>query len=180
MTSSHGPHSAQAESTGRYGSADQRDIPRPATLTAAILAAAFSVIGGLAGAVITFADGKSMLLSSLGVSQPGSAGSLVSGAIDAAYQTLQSRAFMAIVMFAIVAGLAIGARGGRTGVRISLTVALFVAAAVCMLNISDSGTPGMIRGLDGISAVLAIITVVLTWLPPSQQFARQRRAIRRR
>ena len=46
----------------------------------------------------------------------------MSAAIDAAYQPLQTRAILAIVVSVILLALTIGIRGGRTGVRIGLTM----------------------------------------------------------
>src|SRR6185503_5160408 len=100
--------------------------PRTAASIAGLIAAA----SGIAGAAVTFAAGKSLLQDSLGLHPVGKAAELVSALVDAAYSALQSRAIVAIVAAIILTALAIGVRGGRTGVRIGLTICLLFAMGV--------------------------------------------------
>jgi hypothetical protein len=139
---------------------------------------------GLAGALVTFAAGRSMLhsslLSALGVkSVGGSTSGLLDAAVDAAYSTLQSRAILAVVMFFLLAALAFLARRGRTGVRIGLTVALVVAIGIWLTNVRDGGVPGTIRALDGAAVLLGLSAIILTWMPATQRFASSNKALRR-
>ena len=162
------PHSPLA----RLPSGASLTPPAPGTLTATFIVADMAAVFGLAGAVLTFAVGKSMLRSMIGVGTlHGAAGDFVNGLIDAAYQTLQTRAIIAVVVAVILGVLAFAVRGGRTGVRIGLTVALLVAAGTWLLNVRDAGVPGLIRGLDGVALALCVIGIVLTWLPANQRFA---------
>jgi hypothetical protein len=121
-----------------------------------------------------------MLRSSVGVgSLGGAAGDPVNSLIDAAYKTLQTRATVAVVVVVILGVLAFAARGGRTGVRIGLTVALLVATGTWLLNLRDGGVPGMIRALDGLALAFSLIGIVLAWLPPNQRFAHDVKGSRR-
>ena len=135
---------------------------------------------GLAGALVTFVAGRSMLhsslLSALGVKSLGGTHGLLDAAVDAAYSTLQSRAVMAVVMFFLLAGLAFLARRGRTGARIGLSVALLVAIGIWLTNVRDGGVPGTIRALDGAAVILGFSAIVLAWLPATQRFANSNKA----
>jgi hypothetical protein len=142
--------------------------PSP-TLTATVTTATLAAVSGLAGAAVTFAAGKSMLEDSLGLHPRGAAAGIISSAIDAAYQTLQTRAILAIVAAVILAALAIAVRGGRTAVRIALTVWLVVAAGAWLLNLRDSGVPGPIRGIDAVAVFFCLAAIVLAWLPSSRR-----------
>ena len=62
--------------------------------------------------------------------------------------------------------------------RLGLTILLPVAAGAWGLNAADSGVPGLIRGLDGLAAVLAVVALVLVWLPSNNRYARERKALR--
>jgi hypothetical protein len=178
LTSSYGTHAAPPQPAGRNAPAGTHEISRPKTLTAAVTVTALAAISGLAGAIVTFGAGKSLLRSSLGGSALGSSKDLLDIAVDIAYKTLQSRAIVAVVAALILGALAFIARNGRTGVRIGLTVALVVAVGVWVLNIRDGGVPGMIRGLDGAALVFSIVAIVATWLPANQRFASDRKALR--
>ena len=137
---------------------------------------------GLVGALVTFTAGRSMLRSSLlgalGVKSLGGAPGLFNAAVDAAYSTLQSRAILAVVMFFLVSALTFFARGGRTGVRIGLTVALFFAVGIWLTNVRDGGVPGAIRALDGAAVLFGLAAIVLAWLPATQRFAARGKAPR--
>jgi hypothetical protein len=138
---------------------------RPAPRAAASITGIVASVSGLAGAVVTFAAGRSLLRDSLGVHPRGTAAALISAVIDAAYHALQTRAIVAIVVAVILAALAIGVRGGRTGVRIGLTICLLVAMGVWLLNLRDSGVPGLIRGLDGVAMLFSLVALIFTWVP---------------
>jgi len=177
LATSHGTHSATQQDSGWPASGVGGEGRRPSTLRATVLVSALGALSAVASALITFADGRSLLSSSLGLS-PADAGALANSLLDAAYSTLKSRAIIALVAVVIVVALAIAARGGRTGVRVGLTIALPVAAVVWVLNVADSGVPGLIRGLDGLAVILAVIGLVLLWLPPNNRYARERKAQR--
>jgi hypothetical protein len=177
--SSYETHAAAPQPTGRSVRHEPHDLPRPGTLTATVAVTALAAVGGLASAVITFADGKSMLESSVGLSSTGSDAGLVNTVIDAAYKTLESRAIIAVVAAIVLIALALAVRGGRTGVRIGLTVALLVAAGVWLLNVRDGGVPSTIRGLDDAALLFSLVAIVLAWLPANGRFAKDRKALRR-
>jgi hypothetical protein len=177
LATSHGTHSASQQESGWDASQADRAVRRPSTLRAMVLVSALGAFCALLSALITFADGRSLLSSSLGLG-PATGGALANSVVDAAYSTLKSRAIIALVAVVIVVALTIAARGGRTGVRVGLTIMLPVAAVAWVINAADSGVPGLIRGLDGLAAVLAIIGLVLVWLPANNTYARERKALR--
>jgi hypothetical protein len=164
-----------ASSPGLRSAPEQlREIRRPSTLTATVLVSALGAFCAFMSALITFADGRTLLNSSLDLGP----GALANSALDAAYSTLESRAIVALVTVVIVVALTIAVRGGRTGVRIGLTIMLPVAAVTWVINVVDNGVPGLLRGLDGAAVVLAVIALVLVWLGPNNRFARDRKALR--
>jgi len=150
---------------------------RPSTLRATVLVSALGAFCAFVSALITFTDGRSLLSSSLGLG-PADGGALANSLLDAAYSTLESRAIISLVTVVVIVALTIAVRGGRTAARIGLTIMLPVAAATWVINAADSGVPGLLRGLDGLATVLAIIAVVLIWLPPNNRYARERKALR--
>ena len=181
MSSSYGAHASSPQSTRPVGQ-DYADAPRPWTLKAMAGSAGLAAFLGLVGALVTFTAGRSMLRSSLlgalGVKSLGGAPGLVNAAVDAAYSTLQSRAVLAVVMFFLVAAVAFLARGGRTGARIGLTVALLLAVGIWLTNVRDGGVPGPIRALDGAAVLFGLAAIVLSWLPATQRFASHGKAPR--
>jgi hypothetical protein len=178
LSSSHGMRSASRQQPDWSASEADREIRRPGTLTATVLVSTLGAFCALMSAVITFVDGRSLLSSELGLGSA-NAGSLVNSALDAAYSTLKSRAIIGLVTVVIIAALAIAARGGRTGVRIWLTIMLPVAAVTWIINVADSGVPGLLRGLDGAAVLFAVIALFFVWLPPNNRYARERKALRR-
>jgi hypothetical protein len=153
-----------------------RTALRPEAITGAVTAAAAAALSGAAGAVVTFADGRAMLVSLAsakiaGVSTPGIAGDRAGAVIDAAWATLQARAIDAVVAAAVIGVLAVAARAGGTRLRVALTVALAVAAGVWLLNVRDSGAPEVIRNLDVAALFFSVVAVVMAWLPRMGQLA---------
>lgn len=175
MASSQGMHSVSQQPGWPAAQADE--MRRPSTLTAAVVVSGLGALCALVSAVITFTDGRSLLSSSLGLG-PGD-GSLGNSVLDAAYSTLKARAVLGLVAVVIVMVLALAARSGRTGVRVGLTVVLPLAAVAWILNAADSGVPATIGGPDGAAALLAVIALVLVWLPANNRYARERKALRR-
>jgi hypothetical protein len=172
----------QSASQQQYGwpeSQADHEIRRPSLLTATVLVSALGAFCAFMSALITFAEGESLLRSSLGISSA-DAGALANSVLDSADDTLKSRAIIALVAVVIIVALTIAARGGRTGVRVTLTIMLPVAAAAWIPNAADSGVPGLIRGLDGVAVLLAVIALALIWLPPNNRYARERKALRGR
>ena len=181
MASPYGTNSAQR--AGRPTPRVPGDVPRPGTLTAAVVTALGTAFFALVGAAVTFAAGKTMLRDTVqgltGGRSLGAAGGLVNALVDEAYQTLQSRAVIAAVVAVIVIGLAFGARGGNTAVRIILTLGLLAAAVVMLVNIRDGGVPGLIRGLDGVALACSLAGLVMAWLPANGRYASDRKALQR-
>jgi hypothetical protein len=138
----------------------------------------------LAGALVTFAAGRSMLrgslLSAIGATSLGGAPGLVNAAVDAAYRTLQSRAILAMVLVLVLTVLALVTRGGRTGGRIALTVALLAAAGIWLANVRDGGVPGPIRALDAAAMITGLAAIILAWLPPTRRYASTGTSLHRR
>jgi hypothetical protein len=182
LSSSYGTDASSPQSHRRHDR-DGSDTARPGTLTATVLSTGLAAFLGLAGALVTFTAGRSMLrstvMNAIGAKTLGGATGLVNATVDVAYQTLQSRATMAVVMFLVLAALAFFTFGGRTGVRIGLTVALLAATAIWLANVRDGAVPGPIRALDGAAMLLALGAILLAWLPPTQRFASSSKALRR-
>jgi hypothetical protein len=168
-------YSAPQQQSSWPAGQEDGEIRRPSTLTATVAVSALGAFCAVMSAVITFTDGRSLLSSSLGLGQ----GSLADSLVDSAYSTLKSRAIIALVTVVITAVLAFAARGGRTGVRVGLTIMLPVAALTWVLNVTDSGVPGLLRGLDGAAVVLALVGLVMIWLPANNKYARARKALRK-
>jgi len=184
LSSSYGTNSAPAQRAGRAAQrAPHGGLARPGTLTATVTAGLAAAVFGLGGAAVTFAAGKSMLRNMvgdvLGAKTVGAAGGFINLAIDEAYKTLQSRAVVAVVVALIVGVLAFAARGGNTGIRIGLTAGLLVGAGLWLLNVKDSGVPGMIRGIDGVALACCLAGIVLAWLPANGRFASDSKAMSR-
>lgn len=177
MASSHGTHSVSPQQSGWPASQTDPETRRPGALRATVLVSALGAFCAFLTALITFADGRSLLSSSLGLS-PADGGALANSLVDSAYSTLKSRAIIGLVTVVIIVALAVAARSGRTGVRVGLTIMLPVAAVTWFLNVADSGVPGLLRGLDGVAVVLAVVALVLTWLPANNRYARERKALR--
>jgi hypothetical protein len=156
-----------------------REVRRPLLLRATVLISALGAFCAFMSALITFAEGESLLRSSLGIS-PADAGALANSVLDTADNTLKSRAIIALVAVVIIVALTIAARSGRTGVRVALTIMLLVAAAAWIPNAADTGVPGLIRGLDSVAVLLAVIALAMIWLPPNNRYARERKALRGR
>jgi hypothetical protein len=175
MASSRSMHSASQQQPGWPAGQEDGEIRRPSTLTATVLVSALGAFCAFISALITFADGRSLLSSSLGLGS----GALANAAVDAAYSTLKARAIIGLVTVVIVVVLAIAARSGRTGVRVGLTIMLPLAAASWAFNVVDSGVPGLLRGLDGVAMILAVVALFLVWLAPNNRYARERKAVRR-
>jgi hypothetical protein len=176
MASSHGMQSVSRQQSGWPASQEDREIRRPSTLTATVLVSALGAFCALMSALITFVDGRSLLSSELGLGSD--AGNLANSVLDAAYSTLKSRAIIGLISVVIIVALTIAARGGRTGVRVCLTIMLPLAAVTWVINVADSGVPGLIRGLDGVAVVSAVIALFLTWLPANNRYARARKALK--
>jgi hypothetical protein len=83
LSNSPGTHAVPAQPAGQAAQWSQPDTPRPGTLTATFIVADMAAVFGLAGAVLTFAVGKSMLRSMIGVGTlHGAAGDFVNGLIE--------------------------------------------------------------------------------------------------
>jgi hypothetical protein len=179
LSNSYGTHAGHPQPAGRSAQPGAAyDASRPKTLMVMTVASFVAVIGALGGALVTFAAGKSMLSTELQNLAPSASKQAADLLAAAAYPTLSHRAILAVVVGIILAVLAFVARGGRTGARIGLTVALLVTAAVMLLNVRDGGVPGLIRGLDGVAMIAAIAGIVATWLPANGRFASEQKAAR--
>jgi hypothetical protein len=164
---------------GGVDAREPRDIPRPPTLTATVVVSSLSAFCLLAGAVISYLDGKALLLSAAGLTQADASSPLVSSTLDSNLNTLKARATLAIVVAVITVIFAILVRSGRTGIRICLTFALLLSAGVAVLNVHDSGVPGLLKGLGAAAILLALAAIVVTWLPANHWYAQERKALRR-
>ncbi|MEU8386323.1 hypothetical protein [Streptosporangium sp. NPDC048865] len=152
---------------------------RPGTLLAATLATAVTAASMLASAAVSLVAGRSLLRDyvheELGVEAGSEAvGAVVDTAVEAAFGSLQARAYVWLFLAAILVLLLLPVRGGRTWARVVLSV---LAPAVVLLGVRDltdmvSPVTGALAALATLGALLAVVTC---WLPASNRYARARK-----
>jgi hypothetical protein len=157
---------------------------RPATLSAAVWGAVLTSLLTFAGALVMITAGKDSIREFVAVTAgPDLAGALEEAAaavIDEAYQTLLVKAGVAIAFALLVLLFAVLARSGRTGVRVGLAIALVLClCASTGLQLAESDVlPGFSVLVVSVTPLIALVTVVLLFLPPSNRYAAARRRAR--
>lgn len=158
--------------------------PTPTTLKAA---GAFTALAGLvtlAGAVLTLVNGKSMLHSlavdavnqaSGGQVSAADLGSLVDDAVNQGYSTLQSRAYVGIVLALGYLALFLPLSRGARKVRVAATLVAAVAVVMAVIDAGDT-TPTVLHAFDFAELGCAAVLVVAAWLPASTAFVKAARA----
>lgn len=158
-------------------------LPKPATIKAAAVLVALAALATLANAVIALANGKSLLHSMAvdsvnqvtgGQSSGLDLGSLIDDAVNQEYQTLQARAYVGI---AIAIGYLLLFRPVSRGARKLRVVATLLAAVAVVMAVIDvrDDTPALLHVFDVAELVVAVLTVVVLWLPASGAYARARK-----
>jgi hypothetical protein len=149
---------------------------RPGLLLAAalggVLVAAMTVIAQ----VLALTGGKAAIedtaRSELGAGA-GTFAALLQAAVDEAYQTLQARAGVGFIVAAMVLLLALLVIRGQLWARISLAVFLVFDALLMTLSVSDV-FPRAGKVIGTLSILLAILVLVLLFMPPIGRYNRAR------
>ena len=100
--------------------------------------------------------------------------------IDQAYQTLVVKAYVAIGFGLLILLFAVLARGGGTGARIGLAVALTLGLfGAAGLQIAEYEVlPGASVAAAVVAPLLSLVTIVLLFLPATNRFAAARKRAR--
>ncbi|MGC5010463.1 hypothetical protein ACLQ2R_06820 [Streptosporangium sp. DT93] len=156
---------------------------RPGTLLVATLATAVAAASTLSSAAVSLIAGRSLLRSyvsdELGLEIDSAAvGSVVDTAVEAAFGSLQARAYVWLFLAAALVLLLLPVRDGRTWARIVLSVLTPVVVLLGLRDLTD-----MVSPITGFAAALAtlgtLVAVVACWLPASNRYARTRKQSRR-
>ncbi|WP_440064544.1 hypothetical protein [Streptosporangium sp. OZ121] len=156
---------------------------RPGTLLVATLATAVAAVSMLSSAAVSLIAGRSLLRSyvsdELGLEIDSEAvGSVVDTAVEAAFGSLQARAYVWLFLAAIVVLLLLPVRDGRTWARVVLSVLTPVVVLLGLRDLTD-----MVSPITGFAAALAVLgtllAVVACWLPATNRYVRTRKQSRR-
>ncbi|WP_440104383.1 hypothetical protein [Streptosporangium sp. H16] len=155
---------------------------RPGTLLAATLATAVAAASMLSSAAVSLIAGRSLLRSyvrdELGVEVGSDAvGSVVDTAVEAAFGSLQARAYVWLLLAVIFVLLLLPVRDGRTWARVVLSVLTPVVVLLGLRDLTDMVSPitGFLAALATLGALLAVVTC---WLPATNRYVRTRKQSR--
>lgn len=161
-------------------------INRPGTTVVGVLGVVLSALCGIAYLVVVLAKGKAMLNGiltdivhkELGDLGTGDNAGLVQQALNDAYHTLTTRAY--VITFGVVFCLlfALLAWGGRNWTRIAMIPFMLIAVGMWLVDITDIG-PMPLHVLDAAGVILGILGIVILLLPPSGRYGKARKAARR-
>jgi hypothetical protein len=155
---------------------------RPGTLTLGVLAGVGSTGLVIASQVIGLLQGRDAIRSVVSDQIPGGAKTgvlteLLEAAVNAAYRTIEVRAFLALALAAIALVLVLVSLRGALAVRILAVLATLAAGAVTLLSIIDIfPTRGIATGVGAL--LLVPVTAVLLLLPSASRYRRATRAAR--
>ena len=155
---------------------------RPGTLLAVTLATAVTAVSMLSSAAFSLIEGRSLLRSyvsdELGFEADSEAvGSVVDTAVEAAFGSLQARAYVWLFLAAILVLLLLPVRDGRTWARVVLSVLTPVVVLLGLRDLTDMVSP--ITGLLAALAVLGVlVALVACWLPATNRYVRTRKQAR--
>lgn len=168
-----------------YQSAPGATTParRPATVVIGVLCVALSGIAGIAFLALVLANGRAMLNGivndiihkELG---SGSGSGLAQAALDDAYSTLTTRAYVLTFGAVFLLILALLAWSGRNWTRFVMIPFLLIAVGMWARDLTDT-SPAPLHALDVAGIVLGVLGIVILLLPPSGRFGKARKAARR-
>jgi hypothetical protein len=172
--------------TGRY---DGRAAAtgRPTTLTAAVGAAAGVAVLNLVSAIMILASATDMIRRQI-AANPGFGGPAgnpddvdMSGERARGLNTIFTSMASGMIFWALVLGVLayFALRGGRT-TRALATVILVVTAALKAIDLILTFVPTVVAAADVLVVVLALVAMVLFFLPASNAYGKYRRAARNR
>ena len=155
----------------------------PGTLTGAAVLTGLAALLGIITLVVTMASGKDMLLSdtadAVGLSTTELANDDgVQYALQQAFDILQSRAVFFTVFSVIFLALLLPLRGGRTWARVTYSICAPISIGLLVYTLLDEGVPSLLKVLDGVNAVAALVALVLVWMGPSNAFNRARKNLK--
>ncbi|MEN3358580.1 MAG: hypothetical protein V7637_2562 [Mycobacteriales bacterium] len=152
---------------------------KPAMLTAALAASTLTALLVIISQVLSLATGrdviKDSLTAALGASTADLAGQLFKAELDDAYSTLQSRAILGIIAAALVLLFAFLARRGSIGPRVALTLVLLITAGLTLVSVRDV-FPSAGKAAGTAAILLAVVSIVMLFLPPVNQYERTRKS----
>lgn len=185
MSVQYGPAAGGEMSHGGYAPAVAPS--RPGTLVTAFWLSIVAGILAIVGGITMIAGGRASIQAFLektlfdtvgaGV-DPGLIDATIGDELDAAYQTLVTKAVVGIVLGVIVAAFALLARSGGNAGRVLLTVAL--AAGWCGVSGLQLGEADVLPTLSiaaaGLVPLLSLVSIILLYLPPTNRYFKARKA----
>ncbi|MBO3752807.1 hypothetical protein J5X84_42735 [Streptosporangiaceae bacterium NEAU-GS5] len=152
---------------------------RPFTLTAGFYGAIAYAVLSLVGALLLIVQAKDVVKAAVTEAAGSSAADLLDGALgqsllDEASGKLVTRGALAAIVAVAVAGIALLARNGGLGARISLAVLLLVGAGVVFIAVRDE-VPAISKPLDFAAMVVAVVTIVFLFAPANGRYAKERK-----
>jgi FtsH-binding integral membrane protein len=169
----------QAGGQQQYLSGLGQPPKKPAMLTAALAVSALTALLVIISQVLSLATGrdviKDSLTDALGASTADLAGQLFKAELDDAYSTLQSRAILGIIGAALVLLFTFLARRASVGPRVTLTVVLLITAGLTVVSVRDV-FPSAGKAMGGAAIALAVVAIVLLFLPPVSEYDRARKS----
>ena len=155
---------------------------KPAMLTAAVAVSTLTALLVIISQVLSLATGRDVLKNSLtdalGASTAELAGQLFKAELDDAYSTLQTRAILGIIAAVLVLLFTFLARRGSVGPRITLALVLLLTAGLTLVSVRDV-FPSAGKAMGGVAMLLAVVAIVLLFLPPVNQYAQARKSASR-
>jgi hypothetical protein len=150
---------------------------RPATLTLGFVGALLAGVLSALGAILLIAKAHELAQQTVDSIVPSDSGlgDLAKAAVDDAAATLVSRGVVGLVSAILVIAIALAVRNAALWARIVLTVLLFGGLFANLIAIRDV-TPGATKALDLAAIGISILVVVLLFLPPTNRYAKARRA----
>ncbi|GLY64476.1 hypothetical protein [Amycolatopsis taiwanensis] len=148
-------------------------MSRPGTLTVTLGLAVLTAVVSIIDQILFLTGGRDAAVSVLGdladLANELGAGSM----IDDAVSTLNTRAYVAIVLAVLL--LVFGVLAGRVWANVLTTIVAAVAIVVGLIQLIDVGT-GAMNGLAGLTSLLAIATLVMVWMPANRRYVKAKQA----
>ncbi len=151
-------------------------LTRPATLTLGFAGALLAGLLSALGAVLLIVDAHQLALQTVNdiVPTDSGLGDLANAAADDAANTLVIRGVTGLVSAVLVLAVALAVRNGRLWARIVLTVLLLGGLCANGLIVRDV-SPAATKALDYAAIGLALLSVVVLFLPSTNRYAKARR-----
>lgn len=150
------------------------NLSRPATLLVTLGLALATAAIGVVDQILFLTGGRDAVLASfsdLGLDDLGNVlgDSFLSSQIDSAVDTLNFRAYVALTFVVLLLVFALFA--GQIWANVLTTITAVIVLVISLVQFADLGT-GAMTGLAGLTALLAIATLVLVWMPPNRRYVK--------